>query len=626
MNSAWFAGPKAENAGWFTDTLSSIAWDYYFWRRNYFPEDSVVVGSEQRRNQDEFRDRFDDRLGELLGKLKADCPFYSPRYAGHMIAEQSLPSIAGYFAAMLYNPNNVSAEAATVTVKLEIEAAQMIAAMLGHGPDGWSHLSSGGTVANFEALWVARSVKYLPFVLAEVRQKLGLQAAAPSLEIGPADALADFKRLYSDPPCEPAVLVKAVSESAYNVSERGTAAIERLLESRPYVLAPETHHYCFSKAMDLLGLGRDALVRVKVDPEFRMDVSDLEAKLDWVQAQGGHVLAVVVVVGTTEEGAVDPVDQVLALRRRREAEGRPSFWLHADAAYGGYLRTLTIPERVGLGERHTRVKQGGKVVEVELDLPERTACDALESLGECDSITIDPHKLGYVPYPAGAVSFRTNAVKPLARQEAPYLQEATSDFRDEEASEQVGVFTLEGSKPGATAAAVWLSHRSIPLDSFGHGALVRDTVRNACELYALLSDHPEPGAVQAECLCRPGSNIVCYAFRPRGSARLTEVNALNKELYDRFSLGIGKTQSMYGQTFLVSRTTISPTQYSLETVSGFLSRMGVTPDEYLESGVFLLRSVLMNPWYSAAKAKDAYYLSEMVAELFRAANDVVIRQ
>jgi glutamate/tyrosine decarboxylase-like PLP-dependent enzyme len=139
--------------------------DYHAWRRNYFPEDGVVMDAASRRDAEAFRDHFDDRLIELLARLKHDVPFHSPRYAGHMIAEQSLPGIAGYLAAMLYNPNNVSPDSAPVTIRLELEAAQMIARMLGHPSDGWAHLTSGGTVANIEALWLARSVKYLPLVV-----------------------------------------------------------------------------------------------------------------------------------------------------------------------------------------------------------------------------------------------------------------------------------------------------------------------------------------------------------------------------------------------------------------------------------------------------------------------------
>ncbi len=143
--SAWLAGPEAENGDWFAAVVQRIVGDYHAWRRNYFPEDGVAVDSTARREAEAFRDHFDDRLTELLARLKHDVPFYSPRYAGHMIAEQSLPAIAGYLAAMLYNPNNVSADAAPVTVRLELEAAQVIAQMLGHPSDGWAHLTSGGT-------------------------------------------------------------------------------------------------------------------------------------------------------------------------------------------------------------------------------------------------------------------------------------------------------------------------------------------------------------------------------------------------------------------------------------------------------------------------------------------------
>ena len=145
--SAWFAGPKAENAAWFSDRLRQIIDDYYAWRRNYFPEDGAVIGSSLRRHNEAFQDAFEDRLLELLARLKGDVPFHSPRYAAHMLAEQTLPAIAGYFAAMLYNPNNVTADVAPVTVRLELEAGRMLARMIGFGASSWAHLCSGGTGA-----------------------------------------------------------------------------------------------------------------------------------------------------------------------------------------------------------------------------------------------------------------------------------------------------------------------------------------------------------------------------------------------------------------------------------------------------------------------------------------------
>jgi glutamate/tyrosine decarboxylase-like PLP-dependent enzyme len=614
--SAWFAGPKGENAEWFAELLAQVTWDYYFWRRNYFPEDGVVVGAADRRQQDEFRDRFEDRLNELLGRLKADCPFHSPRYAGHMIAEQTLPSIAGYFAAMLYNPNNVAYESAPVTLQLELEAAAMISKMLGHGEGAWSHLTSGGTMANFEALWIARSVQYLPFIIDEIRSRRGEPATGAGLGASPRQTLAEFARLYRDHTISQDLLA-----SPYNVAEYGVAAVESRVGSRGVILVPETHHYCFSKAMDLLGLGRAQLVRVRVDTDFRMDVADLDAQLDALEAKGQHALMVVAVVGATEEGAVDPVDKIIALRASREAACKRSFWLHADAAYGGYLRTVILPERIGLGEPWADVEVNGQAMRLPLQLPEHGACDALECLGECDSITVDPHKLGYVPYPAGVVSFRTRAVKPLARQQASYLEEHAARVQDDETSNQIGVFTLEGSKPGAAAAAVWLSHQVIALDARGHGALVQQTIRNACELHALLETYGDE-EIRAVPLCAPGSNIVCYALRPRRESSLSEINLLNKALYERFSMA-SANRSVYEQRFFVSRTTLEPSRYATETVSDFLERLGVTPAEYEREGMFMLRSVLMNPWYGAAKARGRFVLSDLVAELHASARSMI---
>ncbi len=359
--SAWFAGPKAENGEWFSATVQQVLADYYAWRRNYFPEDGVVLGSSRRRDNEEFQDQFEDRLLELLARLKADFPFQSPRYAAHMVAEQTLPSIVGYFAAMLYNPNNVTAESAPVTVRLELEASQMIARMLGYGEDSWAHLTSGGTIANIEALWIARTVKYLPLVVADMRRSLGLPVANDSiqdlLKANSQTALAEFAGVFHEAKAASGDsrnttrrVIQAYLQSPHNVVEQGLFSVCRVLGTEPVILAPESHHYCFQKALDALGFGRRSLITVQVDRDFRMDVQDLEFKLDQAAAKGKHVLAVVAVTGTTEEGAVDPVDLILDLRTRREAEGKGSFWLHADAAYGGYLRTIAVPTRLGLGE------------------------------------------------------------------------------------------------------------------------------------------------------------------------------------------------------------------------------------------------------------------------------------
>jgi glutamate/tyrosine decarboxylase-like PLP-dependent enzyme len=628
VTSAWFAGPKAENASWFAERLRQVVEDYYAWRRNYFPEDGVVVDSALRRHSEGFTDAFEDRLLELLARLKADVPFHSPRYAAHMLAEQTLPGIAGYFAAMLYNPNNVASEVAPVTVKLELEAGRLLSRMIGYGEDAWAHLCSGGTTANIEALWVARSVRYLPFAVRDARRAAGLpdrRSPADLLALPPLAALEDHADLWRSaaalPPARRDAARRAFTSSPFNTAERGLAAVAAELKAQPVLVIPESHHYCFEKALDLLGLGRQALAAVRVDRNFRMDVHHLDKTLRDADRQGRHVLAVVAVVGSTEEGSVDPLDLIHRLRTSREKAGLPSFWLHADGAYGAYLRAITVPERAGLGGPTATVRIGNAPCELPLTLPEHGECAALEHLPCCDSVTIDPHKLGYIPYPAGALCFRSNLVKPLIRQAAPYLEDAPLDVDAERRSDAVGLYVLEGSKPGAAAAAVWLSHSLIPLDNTGHGRLMRENIRNACELHALLERMPDlagPTPVRAVCLCPPGSNILCYAFRPAGrDAPLDEVNRLNRAVFDRFTAAPGRRT--LDQSFFVSRTSLSIRQYSLETVGDFLDRLGVDAADYERHGVFLLRSVLMNPWYAHAKRRGRYFLSELAAELYRAA-------
>ncbi|MDX2119277.1 MAG: pyridoxal-dependent decarboxylase [Planctomycetota bacterium] len=639
MMSAWFAGPKAENAQWFNAWLGRIAEDYSAWRRNYFPEDGVVVDSALRRHNEPFMDAFEDRLLELLARLKNDVPFHSPRYAAHMLAEQTLPGIAGYFAAMLYNPNNVTSDVAPVTVALELEAGRLLCRMIGYDANAWAHLCSGGTSANIEALWAARATKYLPLVVRDVRHTIGLIdpwtrcGNAELLAMSPTAALKWYESLWREiaetSGGDDLVLAArdAFAASQYNIAERGVGAVCAAIGSSPVLLVPESHHYCFEKAMDVLGLGRAALVSVPVDSDFRQRVDALEAAIDGAEREGRHVLAVVAVVGSTEEGSVDPVDQIVAMRARRERAGTSSFWLHADGAYGGYLRTITIPKRCGLGPAHAAVKIGSDVREIALTLPEHGECAALEQTGSCDSVTIDPHKMGYIPYPAGAICFRSNLIKPLMRQTAAYLEEASHDLDAERASDSIGLYVLEGSKPGASAAAVWLSHSLIPLDNTGHGRLMRDNIRNACELHALLEHYPDAAGdegVRAVCLCPPGSNIVCYAFRPtRADATLHEINALNRAVFEKFNLSAD--ERVCEQNFFVSRTALGARQYSVATVGAFLDRLGVGTEEYASEGVFLLRSVMMNPWYAFAKRRGRYYLSELVGEMYRAAGELARR-
>lgn len=627
---AWFLGPKGENAERFARMIQHIFDDYTFWRRNYFPDDGILLTAKQRRDHEPFWDEFTDRLTELLARLKADFPFHSPRYAAHMLSEQALPAIAGYFAGMLYNPNNVTTEAAPVTVRLELEASRLLSEMMGYDDDAWAHLTSGGTIANLEALWAARQVRYLPLITGDVARAFGVNGGEVEnwQAVPPTAALSHFHEVFRACVARGATVEEVVEQylaSPHNAATAGLAAVWSRLHSEGTILISEAAHYSLSKVADVLGIGRNNLVRVPVDPEFRMRTDALREAIQQIVRSGGHVVAVVPTIGTTEEGAIDPMGEVCNVRADMERSGVSSFWIHADAAYGGYLRTLVVPERVGLGEPRTRTAIRGQPREIELTLPHGAPCDALERLPEADSITVDPHKLGYVPYPCGAVCFRSNMVKPLLRQDAPYISDEVGEPDRERSTSSIGPFILEGSKPGAAAAALWLHHTLIPLRSDGLGVVIRQGVRSAAELYELLTHWNEwtnEDGVRAVCLSAPQSNIVCFAFRPACEATLRETNALNRAVYEAFTVPRELERHIYDQRFFVSKTFMSARRYVPETLRPFLARLGVTEEDYEREGVFLLRCTLMSPWYELAKQSGRYYLADMVDELYRKAKEV----
>jgi hypothetical protein len=174
---AWFLGPRAENAELLERLVVESLRDHVFWRRNYHPEDGVAIREVDKRQPgyEEAVGTLTQELMGLLAELKRDVPIFSGRYKAHMIGEQTIASQVGYFATMLYNPNNIASEIAPVTTRLELEVAAELARMIGYDPvRHWGHITSGGTLANFEALWLARGVRYLAVAAAGAADELGL--------------------------------------------------------------------------------------------------------------------------------------------------------------------------------------------------------------------------------------------------------------------------------------------------------------------------------------------------------------------------------------------------------------------------------------------------------------------
>jgi glutamate/tyrosine decarboxylase-like PLP-dependent enzyme len=609
-----FLGPKGENADVFERLLLEAFRDHVFWRRNFHPEDGFQV-----REMDKHAPEYDRSLSTLstelmglLGELKAGVPFFSPRYIGHMSSDLTMASLIGYFATMLYNPNNVAAEASPVTTRMELEVADQLARMIGYDPSRqWGHLTSGGTVANFEALWVARNVKYLPVAVrwaAEEAGLAGLTVATPQggraalgemdlwqlLNVGPEESmdLADNFRARLGDAGRSVELLSRNTLAALGYQEFGRRLSRQFGDALQdgAVLVPSTAHYSWEKICRALGIGGAQLVHVPVDRRFRMDPTALEETLHALADRRQPVIACVSVIGTTEESAVDRLDLIADVRERVARERGLAFHLHADAAWGGYAAAIT---RGPGGER--RSYEDALHDYAPEAWPEEGVFRGLCAMERTDTVTIDPHKLGFIPYPAGAVSFRDQRVRELVAVEAPYLfHRGVSEWG------YIGRFIFEGSKPGAAAAGVWMSHKVLPLDSTGYGRLIGETARGALLLQRRLTGG-DWGPFRLVPLPLPDLNIVCFAIGHPSLATLEDTNEFAARVYGAMS--VSPDRSARQLDYFVTKTVLRAPEYG-HAADPIVEALGFTHDDYVRAGgVSVIRCTVMDPFLASRRGK-----------------------
>ncbi|GCD92618.1 pyridoxal phosphate-dependent decarboxylase family protein [Embleya hyalina] len=298
-------------------------------------------------------ERFAEVFATFTERLTDNYPFFHPRYAGQMLKPPHPAAVAGYLAAMLINPNNHALDGGPATAEMEREVVQRLADMFGYDTH-LGHLTTSGTIANLEALFVAR-------------------------ELHPGKGIA-----YS------------------------TEA-----------------HYTHGRMCGVLGVEGHS---VPVDDLGRMDLDALEELL-----RTGRVGTVVLTAGTTGLGAVEPIHEALELRERYGVR------IHVDAAYGGFFTLLAG-----------------------LDGPEGLPAAPWRAIAECDSIVVDPHKHALQPYGCGAVLFRDPSVGRFYLHDSPYTY-----FTSEEL--HLGEISLECSRAGAAAAALWLTFQLLPPTREGLG-------------------------------------------------------------------------------------------------------------------------------------------------------------
>ncbi|MDQ6779989.1 MAG: aminotransferase class I/II-fold pyridoxal phosphate-dependent enzyme [Candidatus Eremiobacteraeota bacterium] len=438
--------------------------------RPFTPHESLSVAPAQAR----------EAIDALVARLHDNYPFFHPDYAGQMLRPPHPIALIAYALAARINPNNHALDGGPATAQLERECVDLLAAMLGLRTPCLGHLTSSGTIANLEALWVA----------------------------------------------------------------------SRLRPGKAVVFSAEAH-YTHQRMCDLLGVPCHI---VPVDAQGRVDVGALAAAGEHVD-----IGTVVVSAGTTATGAVDPIADVCVLARNR------GWRVHVDAAYGGFFATIA-------------------------ELPEAALDpDGWRAVSECDSIVVDPHKHGLQPYGCGAVLFADPDVGALYKHDSPYTYFTSRELH-------LGEISLECSRPGAAAAALWTTLRCFPLDRHGIGRGLLASRRAALHVFR--------DAVASETLCavlEPQLDIVALAPLARGERMRASVVSERSEAIFLALQGRDEDGSPRGMR--------PPLYLALWRVPRALGELALPAVDWDAEHCTVLRSVLMKPEHEGAASALAQRLA-----------------
>ena len=351
-------------------------------------------------------------LAKLAERLTDNYPFPHPVYAGQMLKPPHRIAIEAYALAMRLNPNNHALDGGPATAAMEREVVSALSTMVGYDPkDSLGHLTSSGTIANLEALWVAR-------------------------ELHPGKAIA---------------------------SSAGA-------------------HYTHARMCGVLGVDH---VPIPADTSGRMSLNWLAEEIE-----SGRIGTVVATLGTTSLGAVDDLGATIGICRAAGVR------VHVDAAYGGFFRLIA-----------------------DLDALAPPDAAAFRAMQDADSVVIDPHKHGLQPYGCGSVLFRDPTVGRFYAHDSPYTYFTSGDLH-------LGEISLECSRAGAAAAALWATLKLFPLTADGLGRVLART-RQAAVAWAGLIAETEALTLVTD----PALDIICFYPRPAARTQVSEISAWTERIF-----------------------------------------------------------------------------------------------
>jgi len=344
---------------------------------------------------------------QVAEKMQDNFPYHHPLYAGQMLKPPHEIARLAYMLAMWINPNNHALDGGRASSSMEKEAVAEIALMFGW-KEYLGHLTSSGTFANLEALWVAG-----------------------------------------------------------NIHPKKTIAVSELA------------HYTHERISKVLGL---KCKKIPCTGNGEMDLKKLEAQL-----KKGEIGTLVVTMGTTGIGSVDPLPEILQLKKKYK------FRIHLDAAYGGYFRLAD-------------------------NLEEKTM-RKYALMQEADSIVVDPHKHGLQPYGCGCILFKNPETGKYYKHDSPYTYFSSSELH-------LGEISLECSRAGAAAVGLWATQKLFPLiKGSAFSERLNSSHRAAMKLYVkIISDKRFIAILQ------PEIDIVVWAPKKKS---IRAISKASKEIFEK---------------------------------------------------------------------------------------------
>lgn len=406
---------------------------------------------------------------------------HRPKFVGHITS--ALPSFVDPLGRVMtaLNQNVVKLETSKAFTYYERQALAMIHRIVFGMDDAYYEantqsseatlgmLVSGGTLANIAALWVARNIA-----------------------LGPTGSFAGVER------------------------DGMSAALEAHGYKKAIVLGSSLMHYSLQKAADLLGLGVNGLERLPAQSDGRISIARLRERLEQARRDKECVISIVAIAGTTETGAVDPLDEMADLAAAYGVR------LHVDAAWGG---------PVLFSRQHTGLLRG---------------------IERADSVTIDGHKQLYTPMGIGLLILRDPHCARAIEKTANYIVRTGSP--------DLGRRALEGSRP---AMAIFLHGGLHVIGKNGYERLIEDGIAK-CRFFAeAIASRPE-----FELLSDPQLNILVYRYLPaafREGAREGRLGPRENLAINEVNARLQFEQLLSGSSF-ISRTTLTHTRWGEEPI------------------------------------------------------------